>query len=389
VTIHPPKTPVTKGSNAVAAATVPNVCKMPGPPAPFVPTPLPNIGRSGLSPQGFSKTVEIEGQPVAIRGASFGSQGDMASKGTGGGLISANTHGPTKFIGPGSLDVKIEGKNVHLLGDPTLNNCGPSGSPANAATIAGVIQMAGSASFVVAVEEGPCPLCEKTHEELAETEASHADASGLAARFHAKVADARGAVSTMLGVIHCRCGAKYAGQSSVATDELVAAAKECGMVSRPSSGASYRDSRKKREAGVEADAAKVMDDLRELLGEKHSELLADTLVKVKKLASQSWENRNAPSWPAAYPAGMCAAQSVLVLTSQSGGLPAAMTERWYSKTGSPTAGAVEHIDNRDGTRKVVIRVFEHGETVPPCKSCELIVPLFLCCEGEDACACKS
>jgi hypothetical protein len=62
----------------------------------------------------------------------------MASKGTGGGLISCNTHGPTKFITPGSMDVKMEGKAVHLLGEPMLNNCGPSGSPPNTgATMAG------------------------------------------------------------------------------------------------------------------------------------------------------------------------------------------------------------------------------------------------------------
>jgi hypothetical protein len=139
VAINPPKTPVTKGSNAIAAATVPNVCKMPGPPAPFVPAPLPNIGKSGDSPKDYSKKVKIEGHAVAIRGATFKSMGDMASKGTGGGLVSANTHGVTKFIGLGSLDTKIEGKNVHLLSDPMLNNCGPSGSPPNAATLAGVI----------------------------------------------------------------------------------------------------------------------------------------------------------------------------------------------------------------------------------------------------------
>jgi hypothetical protein len=64
--------------------------------------------------------------------------GDMASKGTGGGLISANTHGPTKFITPGSLTVKIEGKSVHLLGESMLNNCAASGTPPNTgATLAG------------------------------------------------------------------------------------------------------------------------------------------------------------------------------------------------------------------------------------------------------------
>src|SRR5581483_9430964 len=131
VGIHPPKTPVTSGSNGMAKATIPNICKMPGPPAPFVPSPLPNIGKSGNNPSGYSTTVKIEGNPVAIRGATFESIGDIASKGTGGGLISANTQGPTKFITPGSLTVKIEGKSVHLLGEPMLNNCGPNGTPPN------------------------------------------------------------------------------------------------------------------------------------------------------------------------------------------------------------------------------------------------------------------
>ncbi len=133
VSVNPPRTPVTKGSNGMAPATVPNVCKMPGPPAPFVPTPLPNIGRSILQPKGYSNTVKFEGQAVAIKGATFGSIGDIASKPTGGGIVSANTHGPTAFIAPGSLDVKVEGKNVHLLGDAMTNN---NGSPPNAGTTA-------------------------------------------------------------------------------------------------------------------------------------------------------------------------------------------------------------------------------------------------------------
>lgn len=141
VGIHPPKTPVTKGSMGIAKATLPNVCKMPGPPAPFIPAPLPNIAKSGSSPQGYSTSVLIEGNAVAIRGATFESMGDVASKGTGGGLISANTHGPAKFITPGSMTVKIEGKAVHLLSEPMLNNCGPSGSPPNTgATMTGLDQ---------------------------------------------------------------------------------------------------------------------------------------------------------------------------------------------------------------------------------------------------------
>ena len=87
VGVNPPKTPVTKGSNGTATATMPNMCKMPGPPAPFVPAPLPNIGKSGEKPDGYTTTVEVQGNPVAIKGASFCSMGDMASKGTGGGMV--------------------------------------------------------------------------------------------------------------------------------------------------------------------------------------------------------------------------------------------------------------------------------------------------------------
>jgi uncharacterized Zn-binding protein involved in type VI secretion len=145
VAIHPPKTPVHKGIHSIAKATIPNICKMPGPPAPFVPAPLPNIAKSELSPKGYSTTVEIEGNAVAIRGATYESIGDMASKGTGGGLISANCHGP------GSMTVKIEGKNVHLLGDSMLNNCGPSGSPPNTGAT-----MMGTAHAEVTGGDKPC-----------------------------------------------------------------------------------------------------------------------------------------------------------------------------------------------------------------------------------------
>ena len=122
VGVNPPKTPVTKGSNGIAAATVPNVCKMPGPPAPFVPVPLPNIGKSSSSPKGYTKKVKVEGKPAAIAEATFKSMGDAASKGTGGGLLSATTHDVTKFIAPGSVETKFGGKRVQLRCDVKRNN---------------------------------------------------------------------------------------------------------------------------------------------------------------------------------------------------------------------------------------------------------------------------
>lgn len=122
VAVNPPRTPVTKGSMGMSAASVPNVCKMPGPPAPFVPVPLPNIGQSGNSLKKFAKKVTFYKKKVGIKGCECKSVGDVASKGTGGGIVSATTHGTTKFVSPGSMNVKVEGKNVHLLGDFTTNN---------------------------------------------------------------------------------------------------------------------------------------------------------------------------------------------------------------------------------------------------------------------------
>lgn len=134
ISVNPPHTPVTEGSGGKALATTPNVCKMPGPPAPFVPTPLPNLGTSGDRLSNGTTTVKFEGKKVAIKGSYFMSQpsGDVASQGTGGGLISSKTQGKTEWLAPGSMDVKADGKNIQLLGDAMGNN---GGSPVNAATM--------------------------------------------------------------------------------------------------------------------------------------------------------------------------------------------------------------------------------------------------------------
>src|SRR5690348_9759321 len=98
VAIHPPKTPVTEGSGDVAASSVPGVYKMPGPPAPFVPTPLPNIGRSSDNLD-CTKNVKIQGKKVANKGTTFKSKGspDASSKGSGGGVVSSTEEGTTEF----------------------------------------------------------------------------------------------------------------------------------------------------------------------------------------------------------------------------------------------------------------------------------------------------
>ncbi len=368
VTINPPKTPVTAGSNGVAAATLPNVCKMPGPPAPFIPTPLPNVGKSGNAPKDYSKDVTIEGHAVAIRGATFKSMGDVASQGTGGGLISSNVEGPTSFVGPGSMDVKIEGKNVQLLSDPMLSNGGPSGTPANAGTMIGIIQASG---LVTAVDE-VCPVCEKHHSKLDETPQTKIDAGELAAKFQAELIKVDGKTSTMLGVVQCRCGTNYADQSGVTTVELCMAAVEAGMKYPAGVKHSVVDRKAAKLRRVESTKA-IQKGIDELVG--GSSLFEKALNRCMVLAIAS---RQDPSKGAAYPLGSCAAQKVLLLVNQDGALPNTMTERWYSSARESTSSPIAFVDARGKESIPTALPFAHGETVPPCQTCVVIVPLLLC-----------
>ena len=123
------------------------------------PVPLPNIGKSEDSPDGYTTTVIFEGKKVAIKGATYKSttSPDMASKGTGGGIVSSVEEGKTGFAAPGSMNVKAEGKNIQLLGDAMMNN---GSNPWNAATAPGNIQLTEtqasycSTSFVMSFLQG-------------------------------------------------------------------------------------------------------------------------------------------------------------------------------------------------------------------------------------------
>lgn len=382
VAINAPKTPVTKGSNGIAAATIPNICKMPGPPAPFVPTPLPNIGKSDDSPKGYSTSVKIEGHTVAIRGASFGSMGDVASQGTGGGIVSSCTQGRTTFIGPGSLNVKIEGKNVQLLGDPMLNNCASGGSPANAATMMGVIQ--GPAGMVVVVEDGNCVICNKKHGDFGETDQTRADAAGLAANFASEVEKVKGRIQTMLGVVRCKCGQGYADQSGATTVELCAAAESAALKHPGGVGVSCGSSKDEREVAY-------VDTL-ELMRSRMAGRMKDSdafEMDWEEADERSRKSNKDRSGPASYPPGACAAQKTLMFLYDDGAIPAAMTERWHSSVGRPTQAPVQYVDRRQEQQVVRVEHFEHGSSVPPCGTCELLIPHLLCPGDKEECSHKT
>ncbi|MCC6572582.1 MAG: DUF4150 domain-containing protein [Planctomycetes bacterium] len=103
-----------------------DVCKVPAPPAPPIPTPFPNIVMLAMvNPTSCSPKVKIEYLPVLVVGSEIPmSNGDEA--GVAGGVVSS------KFIGAckptlGSMKVMIGGKPVVYMTCLTMHN----GMPAN------------------------------------------------------------------------------------------------------------------------------------------------------------------------------------------------------------------------------------------------------------------
>jgi uncharacterized Zn-binding protein involved in type VI secretion len=112
---------VHKGSNGMAIATIPDVCKTPSPGGP-VPIPYPNIAMSNSLAKG-TKTVKVDGKKMAaVKGSEFSrSNGDEA--GTAGGVKSSTNMKEATWI-LYSFDVKLDGKNACRLADKMQMNHG-------------------------------------------------------------------------------------------------------------------------------------------------------------------------------------------------------------------------------------------------------------------------
>jgi len=97
----------------------PDVCKTPAPPAPPIPIPYPNIGKSSDTTSGTS-TVKADGNMVMVKGAKYMmSAGD--EPGSVGGVISGTFKQECEFL-MYSFNVMLDGKNVCRMGDPLWHN---------------------------------------------------------------------------------------------------------------------------------------------------------------------------------------------------------------------------------------------------------------------------
>jgi len=104
----------------------PDVCKVPAPPAPPIPTPFPNIGQLAQADGSTcTQKIKIENKPaLTLKSEIPMTSGDEA--GSAGGLVSGKIKGPVKFI-KGSTKVIFEGTPAVFLTSMT----GQNGSNAN------------------------------------------------------------------------------------------------------------------------------------------------------------------------------------------------------------------------------------------------------------------
>jgi len=112
------------GGNCMA---MPDVCKVPAPPAPPIPTPFPNTAMMNQA-TGASLKVKICGkQTVTTKSKIPKTMGDEA--GVAGGMISGMNMGPASFK-KGSTKVKVEGSPTVSLTSMTAHNGTNANAPA-------------------------------------------------------------------------------------------------------------------------------------------------------------------------------------------------------------------------------------------------------------------
>lgn len=112
---------VSHAKGSALSANFPCVGKTPGPPAPFVPVPYPNVSKGKDTAKG-SKKVTADGKPVALKNESeFSTSVGNEAATAGGGIVTGKQKGKSKYY-MYSMDVKIEGKEVPRAFDIMAGN---------------------------------------------------------------------------------------------------------------------------------------------------------------------------------------------------------------------------------------------------------------------------
>ena len=239
-----------------------------------------------------------------------------------------------------------------------LNNCGPSGSPPNSATLLGVIQ---GPLLVVFGNGDTCPICGKAPHALPETKASKEDAASLEEAL--KGAGFKARDIGMLAVASCQCRTYKAAARSTMMHSGKFSTAAAGYLTPE-----YKDY-KNADAVIKKIEARTKDKaaFKEATG-----LANQRFIDFEALSDDARKKAPQVNEP-----GSCAAPRAILLLLEKDGLPGALTERWCGS--DVMANPVEHFDDTSGERKrVTDRVFKKGDTVPPCLACDALLPLLLC-----------
>jgi len=112
---------ISHADGSALSINFPCVGKTPGPPAPFVPVPYPNVSKGKDTANG-SKKVTADGKPIALKNKSeFNTSVGNEAATAGGGIVTGKQKGKSKYF-MYSLDVKIEGKEVPRAFDIMAGN---------------------------------------------------------------------------------------------------------------------------------------------------------------------------------------------------------------------------------------------------------------------------
>jgi hypothetical protein len=278
--------------------------------------------------------------------------------------------------------VKIEGKNVQLLGDPMLNNCGPSGNPPNSATLVGVLQ---GPDLVALWGDEKCPICDKAHKDRVENqEDAQIKESGATKEACGEVQSSVPSLITeknrraygMIGAVECLHGQVHVAQSAKQQDDL-----------RPklSRFHHFKKGKDVKMAKREARFSNAIDPAqREKFSEVWDGLLKEAIAqeqRKRQVGSKPEESRNRP--------GCCAGQHAMLLAIDHGCRPKAMTER-LAKGKMSGRGKVQNIAYRevreDGSlTDAQLGSFGGTQAVPPCKTCQTIITALMCNQLDRKC----
>ncbi len=353
-----------KGDGQVNTCAVPDVCKTPSPGGP-VPIPYVNVARDGDLAQG-SNSVSIEGNPVALKNSNLSTSSGDEPGTAGGGLISSKTKGKMTW-GSSSLDVKFEGKGVIRFLDVTQHN----GNTFNSS----LIQAGGTKLFYgndPADEQTICPVCQQPKEDhrLPEIKAVRALSLELArelkpAHKALKPRPDGGLRGYMIGTLICECQKKVFAAMSGEYVELFD-----NTIARLNA---------RRGGGPEWIQC--------------APLPADSIITNPRgdrleLESFRYNGRQA---------GLCAAPKLIQQATQSGHIPASMSEIWFFPPVSKRliGGHSRRMDREipyytwNLTEKkydLKHKRFGPGESVSSCEICQRLLTVMRCNPEKKTCS---